>query len=75
MALALEGMQVTDVFGQPNTMRKDDHQMLVPFYQAKFVKGVKFDSEGTGAGWRTEITVPAADLAQPTICKMKRPAS
>ena len=75
VALALEGMQVTDVFGQSNTMRKDDHQLLVPFYQAKFVKGVKYDSEGTGAGWKTEITVPAADLAQPTTCKMKRPAS
>ena len=75
VALALEGMQVTDLFGQPNTMRKDDHQLLVPFYQAKFVKGVKYDSEGTGAGWKTEITVPAADLAQPTTCKMKRPAS
>jgi len=75
VALSLEGMQVTDLFGQSNTMRKDDHQMLQPFYQVKFSKDVKFDSEKTGAGWRTEMTVSAADTAQPTNCKMKRPAS
>lgn len=75
VALALEGLQTKDVFGQPTTMRKEDHQLLVPFYQAQFVKGVKFDSEKIGAGWKTEMTIPAAELAQPTTCKMKRPAA
>ena len=75
VALALEGLQAKDVFGQPTTMRKEDHQLLVPFYQAQFVKGVKFDSEKIGAGWKTEMTIPAAELAQPTTCKMKRPAA
>ena len=73
VALALEGIQQKDVFGQNNIMRKDDHQMLVPFYQAVFTKGVKYDSEKTGFGWKTENTVSAADLTQPTSCKMKRP--
>lgn len=75
VALALEGLETKDAFGQPTSMRKDDHQLLVPFYQAQFVKGVKYDSEKTGAGWKTEMTIPAADLAQPTSCKMKRPTS
>jgi len=74
LALALEGMEVTDAFGQKNVMRKEDHQMLVPFYQALFTKNVKYDSERTGFGWKTEMTINADDLAQPTSCKMKRPA-
>ena len=75
VALALEGLETKDVFGQPTSMRKDDHQLLSAFYQAKFVKGVKFDSEHTGAGWKTEMTIPAVDLAQPTTCNMKRPVT
>jgi branched-chain amino acid transport system substrate-binding protein len=75
VALALEGIQTKDAFGQPTSMRKEDHQLLVPFYQAEFVRGVKFDSEKIGAGWKTEMTIPAAELAQPTTCKMKRPAA
>ena len=75
VALALEGLETKDVFGQPITMRKEDHQLLGPFYQARFVKGVKYDSEGTGAGWKTEATIQASELDQPTTCKMKRPAS
>jgi branched-chain amino acid transport system substrate-binding protein len=74
VALALEDLQAKDITGQSNTMRKTDHQMLVPFYQALFSKGVKYDSEKTGFGWKTENTVPAAELNQPTSCKMKRPA-
>jgi branched-chain amino acid transport system substrate-binding protein len=75
VALALEGLEAKDEFGQQTIMRKDDHQLLVPFYQAAFVKGVKFDSEHTGAGWKTEMTVPASELVQSTTCKMKRPAA
>ena len=75
VALALEGMEMKDVFGQQTVMRRDDHQLLVPFYQAVFTKGVKYDSEHTGAGWKTEMMIPAADLAQPTTCKMKRATS
>ncbi len=73
VALALEEMQVPDLSGQQNRMRKEDHQMLTPFFQAVFSKGVKYDSEKTGLGWKTENTVTAANLDQPTTCKMKRP--
>lgn len=74
IALALEGMEVTDALGQKNTMRRDDHQLIDQFYAAVFTKGVKYDSERTGFGWKTVKTIPASELAQPTTCKMKRPA-
>ena len=74
-ALALEGIQVKDVYGTVNTMRKADHQIQMPLYTALFTKPVKYDSENTGWGWKTEATVGAADLTFPTKCKMKRPKS
>jgi branched-chain amino acid transport system substrate-binding protein len=73
VALALEDMHVKDMVGQENTMRKDDHQLLMPFYAGVFSKDVKFDSEHTGFGWKNIMTASAADLTLPTICKMKRP--
>ena len=75
VALALEGMQVKDMVGQENIMRKDDHQLLMPYYVGVFSKDVKYDSEHTGFGWKTVMTASAAELTLPTICKMKRPAS
>ena len=74
IALALEGVEVTDAVGQKNTMRRDDHQLINQFYAAVFTKGVKYDSEKTGFGWKTVKTIPASELGQPTTCKMKRPA-
>jgi branched-chain amino acid transport system substrate-binding protein len=73
VALALEGIQTKDLMGQVNTMRKDDHQMLTPFYAGVFTKDVKYDSEHTGLGWKTYMTATANDLTLPTVCKMKRP--
>jgi branched-chain amino acid transport system substrate-binding protein len=73
VAIALEGIQVKDLMGEVNTMRKDDHQLLMPFYAGVFTKDVKYDSEHTGLGWKTYMTATAADLTLPTICKMKRP--
>jgi branched-chain amino acid transport system substrate-binding protein len=75
VALALEGMEQKDLFGVTNIMRKDDHQLLLPYYEAVFTKNVKFDIENTGLGWKTEVKVPVADETLPTTCKMKRPSS
>jgi branched-chain amino acid transport system substrate-binding protein len=75
VALALEDMHMKDMVGQENIMRKEDHQLLMPYYEGVFTKGVKYDSEKSGLGWKTEVTVPASELALPTTCKMKRPAS
>ena len=75
LALALEGLTVTDGAGNPATMRKDDHQIVLTYYGAVFTKGVKYDSEKTGLGWKTEATIKPADLDQCHSCKMKRPAA
>jgi branched-chain amino acid transport system substrate-binding protein len=74
VALALEDAHYKDLVGQENIMRKDDHQLLMPYYAGVFSKDVKYDSEHTGLGWKTFATATAADLTLPTTCKMKRPA-
>ena len=75
VAQALEGVHVKDLGGVENIMRKEDHQLLLPFYAAVFSKDAKHDAEGTGLGWKTLSTSSTADLTLPTTCKMKRPAS
>ena len=69
-----EGLQATDLYGQPNIMRAEDHQLLQPFYTALFTKPVKYDSEKTGLGWKTQSTSSIEQLTFPTSCKMKRPS-
>ena len=75
VADALEGLHAKDMMGNDYWMRADDHQLMEPLYASVFVKNVKYDSEKTGFGWKTEVMVKADDLAQPTTCKMKRPTS
>ena len=58
-------------------MRPEDHQLMSPTYITSFVKagpgGVKYDVEGTGYGWKTEMLSKAADSVPPVKCKMERP--
>ena len=75
LALAMEGINLTDAAGKPVTIRPEDHQVLMTYYGAIFSKGVKYDSEKTGLGWRTTAVVQASEVGQPTTCKMKRPNS
>jgi len=72
---ALEGLTITDMLGYQVTMRKADHQILSEYFVGVFTKGVKYDSEKTGLGWKTETTVQPKDLDQPNTCNMKRPTS
>ena len=72
-AAALEGLTITDLLGHQVTMRKADHQILSEYFVGVFTKGVKYDSEKTGLGWKTETTVLPKDLDQPNTCNMKRP--
>jgi branched-chain amino acid transport system substrate-binding protein len=74
-AQALEGLTITDMLGHQVTMRKADHQILSEYFVGVFTKGVKYDSEKTGLGWKTETTVLPKDLDQPNTCNMKRPTS
>ena len=75
VALALEGMQQKDLFGVTNIMRKEDHQLLYPYYVGVFTKDTKYDAEKTGLGWKTVYKTTVADETLPTTCKMKRPSS
>lgn len=74
IAFAMEGLSLKDVVGYDTVMRKDDHQIVQPYYVGVFQRGVKYDSEKTGLGWKIRSLVPAADLDQPHTCKMKRPS-
>ena len=75
VALAMENLTITDAAGEKATMRPEDHQMLMTYYGGVFSKDVKNDSEKTGLGWKTSAVIKAADIGQPTTCKMKRPSS
>jgi branched-chain amino acid transport system substrate-binding protein len=75
VALQLEGMEQKDMLGAVNVMRKDDHQLIHPYYEAVLTKGQTYDVEKTGLGWKTEYKTTTADETLPTTCKMKRPAS
>jgi len=77
IALALEGMQKQSFLGDV-TMRKSDHQLLLPQVVSTIAlvdgKAVKVGYDGTQWGHKTESTTAAKDLDLPTTCKMKRPA-
>ena len=74
VAAALEDLKHKDFLGYESKMRKDDHQIIGPYFVGVFKKGVKYDSEKTGLGWATEATIPAKDIELPTCCKMPRPS-
>ena len=73
IAYALEGLQRKDMFGFDNLMRKDDHQLIGEYMVGMLSKGNKYDSEGTGLGWKVEKVIEGKDLMHPTTCQMKRP--
>ena len=58
IAQNLEGMEQKDLLGKTETMRKSDHQLILPYYEGLLTKDVKYDTEGTGLGFKTIYTVP-----------------
>ena len=72
VARALEGMKMATPLGEVE-MRADNHQILQPLYVSTLARGQKYDAEGTGLGWRTDIKVDGKATALPTTCKMERP--
>ena len=63
--------------GHAGSMRAADHQFQQPLRVVMMDKqgtpGVKFDSEGSGYGFRVIKTLPASRAEQPQSCKMPRP--
>ena len=76
VAFALEGMKYKSPVGDIE-MRKTDHQLQSPLFLGIWAKqgskGVKYDAESTGYGFRSEAVWDAYISAQPTSCQMKRP--
>jgi len=77
VAYALEGMKYKSPIGEIE-MRRTDHQLQAPIYLGIWAKqgskGVKYDAENTGYGFRSEAVWDAYLASQPTSCQMKRPA-
>ena len=77
VAYALEGMKYESPVGEVE-MRKTDHQLQAPIYLGVWAKqgskGVKYDAESTGYGFRSESVWDSYIASQPTSCAMVRPA-
>ncbi len=76
VAYALEGMTYKSPIGEIE-MRRTDHQLLAPLFLGIWAKqgskGVKYDAEKTGYGFRSEVVWDSYVSAQPTSCQMIRP--
>jgi branched-chain amino acid transport system substrate-binding protein len=76
VALQLEKAQVI-MAGQSGHMRASDHQFQQPLVVGHMAKqgdkGVKFDVEGTGYGFRVIRQLSAEQASRPTTCNMVRP--
>ena len=76
VAYAMEGMKFKSPVGEVE-MRKTDHQLLAPLFLGMWAKqgskGVKYDAEKTGFGFRSEVVWDTYISAQPTSCQMTRP--
>ena len=77
VAYALEGMTFPGPHGQTVTLRKADHQIIMPLVVStidpKASKKFIYADKNFGIGWQTNGWVKVADLTLKTTCKMKRP--
>ncbi len=74
IALALEETTLkTDVGTQ--SIRKEDHQVILPVVVSRVEKGVKYPVDGTDMGFKPVKVVPAEQALYPVqdSCKMRRP--
>lgn len=76
VAQALEGAEVT-LAGRKGRMRAADHQfqqaLVVGVMDRQGARGVPFDVEGSGYGFRVVREIEAARAEQPAMCRMRRP--
>jgi branched-chain amino acid transport system substrate-binding protein len=78
VAYAMEGARYKSPLGEIE-MRKTDHQLQAPLYLGLWAKqgskGVKYDAENTGYGFRSEVVWDTYIASQPTSCQMTRPGA
>jgi branched-chain amino acid transport system substrate-binding protein len=72
VAKALEGLKLQTPLGEVE-MRADNHQLLQPLFVSTLSRGMKYDSEDSGLGWKSDAKVEGMATALPTTCKMERP--
>ena len=75
VARALEGAQWQGAI-QSAVMRASDHQLQQPVYvtvMRRKGEGIVYDNEASGYGFKTERLLSAAEVEQPSSCKMVRP--
>ncbi len=76
VALQLENAQV-QMAGQTGRMRAADHQFQQPLVVGVMAqqgdKGVKFDVEGSGYGFKVIRQLSAEQASRPSTCRMLRP--
>ncbi|WP_035625612.1 branched-chain amino acid ABC transporter substrate-binding protein [Herminiimonas sp. CN] len=72
----LEGARFANAFHSA-VMRASDHQLIQPLYVSVMRKladgGIRFDNEGSGYGFKTELYLSGPATALPTSCRMARP--
>lgn len=77
VAFAMEGLKFETLNGEAE-MRATDHQLQQAVFIATWAKAdgktVKYDQENTGYGWRSDVRLEPYVAAQPTSCRMTRPA-
>ena len=80
VARALSGMTFNAAQGNPLgsvTMRATDHQLIGPLVVSVMDKqgspGVRYDVEGSGYGFRSQLTVTSSQNARPSRCVMTWP--
>ena len=75
IALALEEVRLDTDLG-PITVRKEDHQAVLPVVVSKVEKGAKYPVDGTDLGFAPIKVVPGEEAIYPVqeSCKMTRPS-
>ena len=75
IALALEGAKVKTPVGEIS-MRRDDHQAMVPLVVSSVSKDAKFKVDGTDMGMKPIKVIPGPEAISPVqdSCKMQRPS-
>lgn len=75
LALTIEGSSVVDGLGT-TSVRKDDHQAIIPVVVSQVKEGVKYPADGTKYGFAPVAVIKGEDAIYPVqaTCKMERPS-
>lgn len=74
VALAMEGLEMTNIYGRRVYMRPSDHQIIQDLNVLTHTnRDIVIDADNSGYGLMIESTIPAAGEGLATTCQMKRP--